>query len=86
MWNETMYNMFAVSEIWLGTEKEADVELKGYELCTSNWENKYGGGVNTELKCKIVEKNVNNSRKYHGMCLYRNRYGENKEYNNKLYL
>ncbi len=53
-----MFYVIAVSETWL-KEKEADVELEGYELFTVNRVNKKGGGValyvSSDFKCNIVD-------------------------------
>lgn len=53
------FNVTAISESWLDSEIEADVNLEGYELFTTNRVHKKGGGgggagllVNCEVKCK----------------------------------
>ena len=54
----SMFSVIAASETWLTIEKEAAIELRGYELFSTNREYKNGGGValfvNNKLRCKKV--------------------------------
>lgn len=53
------FNIIAISETWITNEKGSDFEIKGYEMCYINRENKKGGGValyvDQNLNYKVVE-------------------------------
>ena len=48
------FNIIAISETWINTEKGMDFEIDGYELTCINSVNKNGGGV-----ALYVDKNFN---------------------------
>ena len=53
------FSAIGISESWLKTGNEANVQMCGYNLFTANRRNKKSGGValyiDSNLKCKVVE-------------------------------
>ena len=58
------FSVIAVSETWLTEENCQNVDLVGYDLFTSNRNNKTGGGValyvDSSLRCSIVNNMITN--------------------------
>ncbi len=53
------FNIIAITETWLSSEKDMDFDLNGYEMTYMNRKNKSGGGValyvENGFKYKVVE-------------------------------
>lgn len=54
------FNITAITETWINSEKGSDFEIEGYEMSSINRVNKSGGGVtlyvDKDLNYKVVEK------------------------------